>query len=546
MAGALADRYIVVLKDTAGPVASARDEATRLTRAHGGKIRHTYTTVLHGYAAEMTAQEARLMAADPAVAYVEQDAVQHSSTTQTNPPSWGLDRIDQRSLPLDHGYTYGTTASNVTVYLVDSGLRTSHTQFQGRASIGVDEVGDGRNGQDCLGHGTHVAGTVGGKDYGVAKGVKLVAVRVTDCNNNASTSSIIAAADWITAHAAKPAVVNMSINSKSSVISSEDTAIKKSIASGVTWVVSSGNGGTDACKNSPGDIDTAIVVNNSDSSDTRRSDSNYGPCTDLFAPGTSITSAWNSGDTATHTISGTSMAAPHVTGAAALWLATHPTATPADVQAALINSATTGKIMSAGTNTPNRLLYTGAPTSGASAVFSDDFESDKGWRVDGAGTDTATSGVFERGVPQQTTSTHSNQAKQLTAASGSYALTTGAAAGAAYGDNDLDGGETTVFSPQITLPASGPLSLHFTYNVANGDNSGTDDYLRIRVLDGSTPTTVFEKTGSASEVAGQWQTATADLSAFAGKTIRVYLEAADAGNPSLLEAQLDDLTITQG
>ncbi|MEU0602510.1 S8 family serine peptidase [Streptomyces sp. NPDC006393] len=545
MAGALADRYIVVLKDTAGPAASARDEAARLTRAHGGKIRHTYTTALHGYAAEMTAQEARLTAADAAVAYVEQDAVQHSSTTQTDPPSWGLDRIDQRSLPLDHGYTYGTTASNVTVYLVDSGLRTTHTQFQDRASIGVDEVGDGRNGQDCLGHGTHVAGTVGGKDYGVAKGVKLVAVRVTDCNDNASTSAIIAAADWITAHAAKPAVVNMSINSKSSVISSEDAAIKKSIASGITWVVSSGNSGTDACKNSPGDIDTAIVVNNSDSSDTRRSSSNYGPCTDLFAPGTSITSAWNSSDTATNTISGTSMAAPHVTGAAALWLAAHPTATPADVQDALINSATTGKIKSAGTNTPNRLLYTGATTSG-SAVFSDDFESDKGWQVDAAGTDTATSGVLERGIAQQTTSTHSNQVKQLTAASGSYALTTGAAAGAAYGDNDLDGGKTTVFSPQITLPAGGPLTLHFTYNVANGDNSGTDDYLRIRVLDGTTPTTVFEKTGSASEVAGQWQTATADLSAFAGKTIRVYLEAADAGNASLFEAQLDDLTITQG
>ncbi|MEE4417765.1 S8 family peptidase [Streptomyces bugieae] len=357
MAGALADRYIVVLKDTAGPAASARAEATRLTRAHGGKVRHTYGTVLHGYAAEMTAGEARLTAADPAVAYVEQDAVQHSSTTQNDPPSWGLDRIDQHSLPLDHGYTYGTTASNVTAYLVDSGLRTTHTQFQGRAGIGVDEVGDGRNGQDCLGHGTHVAGTVGGKDYGVAKGVKLVAVRVTDCNDRASTSAIIAAADWITAHAAKPAVVNMSINGP--VSSSEDTAIKKSIASGITWVVSSGNGGTDACKNSPGDIADAIVVNNSDSSDTRRSSSNYGACTDLFAPGTSITSAWNTSDTASNTISGTSMAAPHVTGAAALWLAAHPTAAPAGVQAALINSATTGNIASAGANTPNRLLYTG-------------------------------------------------------------------------------------------------------------------------------------------------------------------------------------------
>ncbi|WP_251091708.1 S8 family peptidase [Streptomyces sp. Caat 7-52] len=377
--GALPGRYVVVLKGPASPSVSAREEATRIAGAHGTTVRHAFGRVLHGYAAEMTADQARRTAADARVAYVEQDAVHHGSTTQSNPPSWGLDRVDQRSLPLDHGYTYGTTASNVTVYLVDSGLRTTHTQFQGRASIGVDEVGDGRNGQDCLGHGTHVAGTVGGKEHGVAKGVKIVAVRVLNCNDSASTSSIIAAADWITAHAVKPAVVNMSINSSNGrVSSSEDTAIKNSIASGVTWVVSSGNSGADACDNSPGDIAPAIVVNNSDSTDTRRSSSNYGPCTDLFAPGTSITSAWNTSDTATNTISGTSMAAPHVTGAAALWLSAHPTATPADVQAALIDSATAGKIKDARAGTPNRLLWTGAPSRAGTTAFPDDLEPDKG------------------------------------------------------------------------------------------------------------------------------------------------------------------------
>ncbi|MFI8236330.1 S8 family peptidase [Streptomyces sp. NPDC085866] len=371
VAGALAGRYIVVLKhDATAPAASVRDEAARIAHAHGATIRRTYSTVLHGYAAEMTAEEARRTAADPGVAYVEQDAEHHGSATRTDPPSWGLDRIDQRYLPLDHGYTYATTASNVTAYLVDSGLRSTHTQFQGRASIGVDEVGDGRAGQDCLGHGTHVAGTVGGRDYGVAKGVGLVAVRVLDCHDSASTSSIISAADWITAHAVKPAVVNMSING--GVSSSEDAAIKKSIDSGITWVVSSGNAGKDACDNSPGDISAAIVVNNADSSDTRRSDSNYGPCTDLFAPGTSITSAWNTSDTAAKSISGTSMAAPHVTGAAALYLSAHPDAGPAAVQAALVRSATPGKIRSAGADTPNRLLYTGDPASdGASTAFSD-------------------------------------------------------------------------------------------------------------------------------------------------------------------------------
>ncbi|MBO2454522.1 S8 family peptidase [Actinomadura barringtoniae] len=343
--------------------AAVRSDAVRLTRAYGGSVQRSYGTALKGYAGRMTPGQAAAIAADPSVAYVEKDTeVQastgvHANTEQPNPPSWGLDRIDQRDLPLDSSYSYSTTAGNVTAYLVDTGLRTTHTQFGGRASIGADEVGDGRNGQDCAGHGTHVAGTVGGKDYGVAKAVKLVAVRVLNCNGRGSASSIIAAADWITAHAAKPAVVNMSINGPAN--SSEDAAIRKSIASGVTWVVSSGNDDRDACGNSPGRIGEALVVNNATSSDARRSDSNYGSCTDLFAPGTSIKSAWNSGDTATNTISGTSMAAPHVTGAAALWLAAHPTATPADVQNALTGAATKSKVKDAGSGTPNRLLFTG-------------------------------------------------------------------------------------------------------------------------------------------------------------------------------------------
>jgi subtilisin family serine protease len=299
--------YIVVFKDQRSPAATVQSDAARLTRRYGGSVQRGYGSALRGYAGRMTPSQAAAVAADPVVAYVEPDAWHHGSTEQPNPPSWGLDRIDQRDLPLDHSYTYATSAQNVTVYLVDSGLRTTHAQFGGRAGIGADEVSDGRNGQDCLGHGTHVAGTVGGRDYGVAKGVKLVAVRVLNCRDSASTSSIIAAADWITAHAAKPAVVNMSINGPAS--ASEDAAIRKSIASGITWVVSSGNDDRDACGNSPGRIGEALVVNNADSRDTRRSDSNYGSCTDLFAPGTSITSAWNSGDTATKTISGTSMAA---------------------------------------------------------------------------------------------------------------------------------------------------------------------------------------------------------------------------------------------
>ncbi|MFD5398619.1 S8 family peptidase [Streptomyces sp. NPDC127097] len=356
-AHALPGRYIVVLKDRTLSARSVEEESARLVKAHGGTVRQTYGTVLKGYAAAMSTRQAQRVAADPGVAYVEQDAEVRGSAVQSDPPSWGLDRVDQEALPLDRSYSYATTASGVTAYVVDTGIRTSHSQFQGRASVGADEVGDGQNGQDCAGHGTHVSGTIGGKDYGVAKGVKLVSVRALNCQGKGSSSSIIAAADWVTAHAAKPAVVNMSINGGKN--SSEDTAIKKSIASGVTWVVSSGNDDADACDNSPGDIAAALVVNNATSDDRRRSDSNYGPCTDLFAPGTGITSAWNTGDTDTHNLTGTSMAAPHVTGAAALYLSAHPDASPAEVQQALVDHATDGKVSDAGSDSPNRMLFTG-------------------------------------------------------------------------------------------------------------------------------------------------------------------------------------------
>ncbi|WP_433246580.1 S8 family peptidase [Streptosporangium sp. CA-135522] len=350
-------RYIVVLKDRTMSARSATEQSTDLAERYGGLVHHRYAFAIKGYAAEMSADQAQQIAADPRVAYVEQDSVVQASTTQPNPPSWGLDRVDQRDLPLNKSYSYGTTAAGVTAYIVDTGIRTSHTQFGGRAVVGVDEVGDGRAGQDCKGHGTHVAGTVGGRDYGIAKEVKLVAVRVLDCSGNGTASKIIAGVDWVTAHAVKPAVVNMSLNTTNGVSDAQDTAIGNSIAAGITYVVSSGNAGADACRNSPGRVQAAIVVNNADSRDRRASDSNYGRCTDLFAPGVGITSAWNSGDTATRSLGGTSMAAPHVTGAAALYLAAHPAATPAEVQSALIAAATTGKISNPGSGSPNRLLF---------------------------------------------------------------------------------------------------------------------------------------------------------------------------------------------
>ncbi|MFI0169647.1 S8 family serine peptidase [Streptomyces sp. NPDC017095] len=358
-------RYIVVLKDAGLTKSAVKERSKELTSKHGGQVRFTYGTVLKGYAAAMSAEDARQTAADPRVAYVQQDGISHSSDTQTNPP-WGLDRIDQRTNTLDQNYTYPNTASNVTAYIVDSGIRIGHTQFEGRASIGGNFASDAYN-QTCMSHGTHVAGTVAGKDFGVAKKAKIVSVRVLDCTDNAYDSDIIKAANWITEQAAQDssrrAVVNMSINSsQGNINAAQDQALKNSIAKGVTWVVSSGNKNSDACQNSPGNIKEAIVVNNATKSDQRRSDSNYGSCTDLFAPGTDILSAAPGSDTATTVMTGTSMAAPHVTGAAALYLSANPTATPAQVQTAIINNATSGVIGDT-QGSPNKLLYIGGGTT---------------------------------------------------------------------------------------------------------------------------------------------------------------------------------------
>ncbi|WP_439680873.1 S8 family peptidase [Embleya sp. MST-111070] len=273
---------------------------------------------------------------------MEQDGVEEITYTQSDPPSWGLDRVDQAQLPLDHRYACLNTAANVTAYVIDTGIRVTHQQFEGRASVGFDAVGDGNNGLDCNGHGTHVAGTLGGRDYGIAKQVKPVSVRVIGCAHSGSTSQLIQGVDWVTAHATKPAVANVSIRGSVSVAKEE--AFRKSIAAGVTYVAGAGNDSGNACDYSPGRLPEAITVQNSDSSDRRASTSNYGTCTDLFAPGTSIVSAWKDGDTATRTASGTSMATPHVSGAAAIYLAAHPAATPAQVQKALIDAATPGRI----------------------------------------------------------------------------------------------------------------------------------------------------------------------------------------------------------
>ena len=354
---AIPGQYIVVLNDEAagprGQFSFAQQAADVLVSAYGGKLKQLYKHAINGYAAEMTEAEAVALSEDPRVDFVEEDGIMQASTTQSG-ATWGLDRIDQRDRPLNGTYIYNWTGSGVRAYIIDTGIRTAHTQFGGRASAVFDAFGG--NGQDCNGHGTHVAGTVGGSTYGVAKSALLRAVRVLDCNGSGSTSGVIAGVDWVTANHINPAVANMSLGGGAS--SALDNAVTNSINSGVTYAVAAGNSSTDACTQSPARAAAAITVGSTTSTDARSSFSNFGTCVDIFAPGSSITSAWSTSNTATNTISGTSMASPHVAGAAALYKQANPSASPATIRNALVNNATTNHITNVGTGSPNRLLYT--------------------------------------------------------------------------------------------------------------------------------------------------------------------------------------------
>jgi len=347
--------FIVVLKDS---VERASPVAAEHSQRFGADVQHVYEHALKGYAASVAEGSLGALLADHRVASIERDA--EVTATQSG-ATWGLDRIDQRSASLSGTFTYTKTGSGVKAYIIDTGIRFDHSQFGGRAESGFDAV-DGGTADDCNGHGTHVAGTVGGMTYGVAKGVTLVAVRVLSCSGSGTTSGVIAGVDWVTGNhlAGQSAVANMSLGGGAS--SSLDTAVRNSIADGVSYAIAAGNGNIvgrheDACKKSPARVTEAMTISATDQTDKKASWANHGNCVDWFAPGVGITSAWYTSSTDTNTISGTSMATPHTAGVAALYLQSNPGASPATVRDALYANTTNGIVTSSRT-TNNHLLFT--------------------------------------------------------------------------------------------------------------------------------------------------------------------------------------------
>lgn len=502
-------QYIVVLNNNTDPDA----EGIRISRDYSGNRGHTYRRAVKGFSIRMSEESAMRLADDSRVAFVEEDSEVSIDATQTG-ATWGLDRIDQRDLPLNSTYNYNATGTGVTAYIIDTGIRATHSQIAGRVISGFTAINDGNGTNDCNGHGTHVSGTVGGSTYGVAKNVTLVAVRVLDCAGSGSNSGVIAGVDFVTSNhqAGQPAVANMSLGG--GVSTALDTAVNNSINDGVTYAIAAGNSNADACSSSPARVANALTVGSTTTTDARSSFSNFGTCVDIFAPGSGITSSWNTSDTATNTISGTSMATPHVAGVAALFLETNPGASPATVAAAIINGSTPNHVTSPGTGSPNRLLYsllTGAPPPTPTPT-----PTPSPTPTPPPGSQLLLNPGFELGNVNwvATTGVVNNSASRPARTGSWYAWLDG------YGTTHTDS-----LYQQITIPASATsatLSFYVRIDTAETTTTTAFDKLQIQVRNSANTVLATLATYSNLNKSTTYVLKTFDLTAYKGQTIRVY------------------------
>jgi subtilisin family serine protease len=530
-------QYIVVFN----PGSNSQALAAQLAAVHGGRSLRTYSHALSGAVFAMNENAARGMSLNPNVMLVEQDSVFTINVTQS-PATWGLDRIDQRNLPLSNSYTYNFTGSGVRAYILDTGIRTTHTNFGGRASWGTVCTGEAQS--DGHGHGTHVAGTVGSATYGVAKSVSLIAVKICTNGGSCPNSNSLCGIDYVVgqkqANPSVPMVANMSIGGP--VSTSLNTAVNNAVNAGVFFAVAAGNENQNACNVSPASAANAYTIGSTTTSDARSSFSNFGTCVDTFAPGSSITSTWNTSDTATNTISGTSMASPHAAGAGALVLHEHPTWTPTQVTSELNARATTGVLIGIGTGSPNRLLHTlsGAPPPPPppGCLVQQGFETDStGWFNDAAST--CTTGAYVRANPTLVT-----DGGVTTQVGGSHAGTRSVftATNSSAGVNDVDGGNCILGSPTWSVSAASTLSVWYFHGQRDTGGDASGDFFRLEYsTNGGSTWTTLASTGDSTRNAA-WTNATAAIAA--GASVRLRLQCSDGtATGDLVECGIDDVSI---
>lgn len=529
----LDDQYIVVLKD--GGV-RAPDFVSQLLPSQVLDVQHVYSRALNGFSASMTQAQAQALSRNPNVAYIEADQAAWAVATQS-PATWGIDRVDQRNLPLSNGYTYNFNGTGVNVYIIDTGIRATHSEFGGRVVSDFTSINDGNGSNDCNGHGTHVAGTAGSATYGIAKNVTLHAVRVLDCSGSGSNSGVIAGVDFVANQAAATSttlVANMSLGGGAS--TALDDSVNNATNQGTIVVVAAGNDNADACNSSPARAATAYTVGSTTSSDARSSFSNFGTCVNIFAPGSSITSTWNTSDTATNTISGTSMASPHVAGAAALLVAENPALSATQVASLLTSNATSGVLTSVGTGSPNLLLFTlnaGAPPpGGGQTVYADNFDTGTavGWNKSSSSAD-----LWRL------------SSDCATAASGSFKLAFNRASPNCTYSN---GARVTGWarSPQINLSGFSSATLKFSSRRQVESFAGGEfDIMRVEVStnDGSTWTTIKQWDSQDPSTSG-YVAESLDVSGFISSTFRVrfFFDSVDGTANNFLGWLVDDVQVT--